>query len=64
MLSRFQVWVLLQLQGIAEYFIGATKGEGIKNFEYYKRWGEGVNHVNDCIGLGATKAVRNEMSFV
>lgn len=62
LLSHFQVWVLLE--EIAGYYMGGTKGEGIKDFGYYKGRGEGVSHVNECARLGATKALRNEMSFV
>ena len=42
---------------------GEMKGEGIKGFKFHKGWGEGVRQVNEFVGLGATKAVRDEMSL-
>ncbi|KAL8876265.1 MAG: hypothetical protein Q9192_008892 [Flavoplaca navasiana] len=61
-ISHFQVWVLLQ--EIAGYYMGGIHGAGVKDFGYYLGRGEGVSNVNECVKLGATRAVRNEMSFV
>ncbi|CAL8577114.1 hypothetical protein XPA_002960 [Xanthoria parietina] len=62
LLSHVQVWVLLE--EVVGYYMGGTKGKGTEDVGYHQGKGEGVTDVNECVRLGATKALRNEMSFV